>query len=108
VYFLILWQITQLGEGWVGEEALAMSVFCALMYQDDFKKAFVAAVNHSGDSDSTGAITGNILGAYLGLCNIPEEWVKNVEMNDILIQVADDLLTGHQDTNEWWDRYPGY
>jgi ADP-ribosylglycohydrolase len=100
--------ISQLGEGWVGEEALAISVYCALKYQDDFKTAIVAAVNHSGDSDSTGAITGNILGAYLGLSQIPEDWVNNVEMNELIIQVADDLLIGHQNTEEWWERYPGY
>jgi ADP-ribosylglycohydrolase len=100
--------ISQLGEGWVGEEALAISVYCALKYQDDFKTAIVAAVNHSGDSDSTGAITGNILGAYLGLSHIPEDWLNNVEMNDIIMQVSDDLLVGHQNTEEWWERYPGY
>ncbi|WP_223587573.1 ADP-ribosylglycohydrolase family protein [Neobacillus bataviensis] len=100
--------ITQLGEGWVGEEALAVSVYCALKYESDFKKAIVAAVNHNGDSDSTGAITGNILGAYLGLNKIPVDWVEKVELNDIIIQVADDLLTGHQRTEEWWNRYPGY
>jgi len=55
-----------------GEEA----VYCALKYRDDFRKAIIASVNHSGDSDSTGAITGNIVGAYLGLGNIPEEWVE--------------------------------
>ncbi|MDN3015524.1 ADP-ribosylglycohydrolase family protein [Paenibacillus sp. BSR1-1] len=100
--------ISQLGEGWVGEEALAVSVYCALKYNSDFKKAIVAAVNHNGDSDSTGAITGNILGAYLGLNKIPADWVEKVELNDIIIQVADDLLTGHQETDEWWNRYPGY
>lgn len=100
--------ITQLGEGWVGEEALAISVYCALKYQDNFKKALIAAVNHNGDSDSTGAITGNILGAYLGLSNIPAGWTEIIELGEVLIQVADDLLIGHQDTEEWWNRYPGY
>ncbi len=55
--------VAMLGQGWVGEEALAMAVYCALKYKDNFKKALIAAVNHDGDSDSTGAITGNILGA---------------------------------------------
>lgn len=100
--------IAQLGEGWVGEEALAISVYCALTYQDDFKKAIVTAVNHSGDSDSTGAITGNILGAYLGVKQIPSEWVKNVELSESILQIADDLLIRHLDTKEWWNRYPGY
>lgn len=48
--------------GWVAEEALVISLYCAIVCQDDFDKAIVLAVNHSGDSDSTGAITGNIQG----------------------------------------------
>jgi len=97
-----------LGEGWVGEEALAISIYCSLKYQDDFKKAIRTAVNHSGDSDSTGAITGNILGAYLGINRIPSEWVEHVELSESILQISDDLLKGYQDTEEWWNRYPGY
>lgn len=100
--------ITKLGEGWIGEEALAISVYCALKHHNNFRQALIAAVNHDGDSDSTGAITGNILGAYLGLSGIPEEWAKNIELNDTIIEVADDLLMGHQDTKEWWECYPGH
>lgn len=59
--------IASLGQGWVGEEALAIAVYCALKYEREPVRALAAAVNHSGDSDSTGAITGNILGAFLGM-----------------------------------------
>jgi len=100
--------ISLLGEGWVGEEALGISTYCVLKYKDDFKKALIAAVNHNGDSDSTGAITGNILGAYLGLSKIPADWVEKVELKDVLTQMADDLLSGYQEGREWWERYPGY
>lgn len=98
--------ISQLGEGWVGEEALGIATYCALKYTDDFKKALIAAVNHNGDSDSTGAITGNILGAYLGLSKIPADWVKKVELKEVITQMADDLLMGYQEGGEWWNRYP--
>jgi len=57
--------ISLLGKGWVGEEAIAISIYCALRYRNDFRKALYDVVNHDGDRDSTGAITGNILGAYL-------------------------------------------
>ena len=100
--------ITQLGEGWVGEEALAISVYCTMKHPDDFRQALIAAVNHDGDSDSTGAITGNILGACLGLDNIPAEWVQKVEMKGILMLVADDLLSGFQDSSDWRNNYPGH
>ena len=83
--------IHQLGEGWVAEEALAIAVYCALKYEDDFEKAIVAAVNHKGDSDSTGAICGNILGARLGMKGIPEKYIENLELKDVILEVADDL-----------------
>ena len=100
--------ISELGEGWVAEEALAISVFCALRYKDNFEGGVVAAVNHNGDSDSTGAITGNILGAYLGIKKIPKKWCCKLELIDVITQVADDLLIGYSDEGEWWHKYPGY
>lgn len=100
--------IEGLGEGWVGEEALAISLYCALKYKDDFKMALITAVNHKGDSDSTGAITGNILGAYLGVCSIPQAWIERVELRDVVTQVADDLLTRYQTGKAWWNKYPAY
>ncbi len=84
--------VTLLGEGWVGEEALAISIYCALKYQEDFQAALCLAVNHRGDSDSTGAICGNILGAYLGTKGIPEKWIKNIELAEVLVRLSDDLV----------------
>ena len=100
--------IHELGEGWVGEEALAVSIYCSLRYQDDFRKALCLSVNHDGDSDSTGAITGNILGAYAGIDAIPAEWVKKVELRDEITQLADDLLVRYSEEDSWWEKYPGW
>ena len=46
----------------MAEETLAIAVYCALKYEQDFDRAVIAAVNHNGDSDSTGAVCGNLLG----------------------------------------------
>lgn len=100
--------IESLGEGWVGEEALAVSIYCALKYQKNFEKAVITAVNHDGDSDSTGAITGNILGAYLCLNGIPQNWVRVVELSNELTQLADDLVQTYEDSKEWNEKYPGW
>lgn len=80
-----------IGEGWVGEEALAIALYCALRHKDDFSAAIVAAVNHRGDSDSTGAITGNVIGAWLGYKAIDEKWKSNLELFDVLLNTADML-----------------
>ena len=83
--------IHELGEGWVAEETLAIAVYCALKYEDDFEKAIIVSVNHNGDSDSTGAVAGNIIGAYLGMNAIPEKFLTNLELKDVIIEMAEDL-----------------
>lgn len=88
--------IHMLGDGWVAEETLAIAIYCALKYPNDFKKAIVAAVNHKGDSDSTGAVTGNILGAYLGLSAIPSQYLENLELKNVILELADDLYNDCQ------------
>jgi len=79
--------LARLGEGWVAEEALAISVYCALC-APDFEQALVVAVNHSGDSDSTGAITGNLLGAAAGTAQIPERWLEPLELAALTREIA--------------------
>ena len=88
--------IHALGEGWVAEETLGIALYCALKYQSDFSKAMITAVNHKGDSDSTGAVTGNILGALVGYTAIDSKWKKNLELLDVILEVADDLCHGCQ------------
>ncbi len=104
--------IHELGEGWVGEETLGISLYCALRHQDDFSAGLIASVNHSGDSDSTGAVTGNILGALLGYGAIAEQWKQDLELSDVILEIADDLCHGcqmneysHYEDPEWEAKY---
>lgn len=83
-----------LGEGWCGHHALAIAIYCAYKYFDDFEAALIAAVNHRGDSDSTGAVTGNILGAAIGYEAIPQFFKDDLELHDVILHVADDLWRG--------------
>ena len=76
--------VRELGEGWVGEEALAIAVYSALSFPDDFPQAVRLAVNHDGDSDSTGSICGNIMGMLLGAGSIPIEWRDGVELCNVI------------------------
>lgn len=80
--------IRALGEGWVGDEALAIAVWAALRYPDDLTACLIAAVNHNGDSDSTGAIAGNILGAYLGEESLPKDWLDALECVPVIRDAA--------------------
>jgi ADP-ribosylglycohydrolase len=100
--------IEKMGGGWIVEEALAISLYCAVVCKDDFKKGVLLAVNHSGDSDSTGAITGNILGCLLGASAIPFSWLDELELKDVIQEMGVDLFIKFQGRPYWWNKYPGY
>lgn len=82
--------VQSLGAGWVAEEALAIGLFCALAARD-LERGVLLAVNHGGDSDSTGAIAGNLLGLVHGEDGIPRRWLARLELRDVIARVADDL-----------------
>lgn len=84
-------KIAQIGEGWIAEEAIAISIYCALVYSDNFEEAVKLAVNHSGDSDSTGAICGNMVGARLGIESIPKAWIEKLELAEAIEEMAEKL-----------------
>ena len=105
--------LERLGGGWVGEEALAIAVACALP-ASDLAEALSAAVIHTGDSDSTGAICGNLLGAQWGVEAVAPAWLEALEGADLVDEVARDLWTERYEPpaidgdSPWWQRYPGY
>ena len=65
----------------------------------NFEDALVAAVNLGGDSDSIGAVCGQIAGAYDGFESIPDRWVKAVKtwrkVDDMINRFAEKLESAH-------------
>lgn len=83
-------KLESLGAGWIAEEALAMGVYSALA-TPDVTDALLLSVNHSGDSDSTGSICGNLLGARHGDHGLPQEWLERIEGRATITVLADDF-----------------
>jgi ADP-ribosylglycohydrolase len=75
--------VETLGGGWVGEEAFAIGLCCALV-APDVRSGLVLAVNHSGDSDSTGSIAGNLLGAVHRVSALPADLLDQLEGRDLV------------------------
>ena len=109
-------KLATLGEGWIAEEALAIAIYAALV-TPDFTAGVLVAVNHDGDSDSTGAIAGNLIGALRGVDNIPRKWLSALDVGSVLAAIADDLATypdwpigefmaESEATHFWRTRYP--
>jgi ADP-ribosylglycohydrolase len=94
-------KVESLGAGWTAEEALAIAVYAALAPVDlsnawpetEVEARLRLAVYHSGDSDSTGAICGNLLGARFGESSLPWRWVSRIEGRATIAQLADDFAT---------------
>lgn len=84
--------IESLGQGWIAEEALSIGVYCALAAKGDIDRGLRMAVNHGGDSDSTGSITGNIMGALMGFAAIPEKYLSDLELLPLIRELAQDLF----------------
>ncbi|MGW4645864.1 ADP-ribosylglycohydrolase family protein [Kitasatospora sp. NPDC004289] len=104
-------QLERLGQGWVAEEALAIGVYAVLARtrpqtysyghgptvcdpspaRTPIEAALLLSVNHSGDSDSTGSIAGNLLGAHHGDVRLPLHWLKRIEGRAVIAQLADDF-----------------
>lgn len=93
--------IKSIGGGWTAEDALAIAIYACLKYKS-FEDIIICAANHDGDSDSTAAIAGNIIGAYLGVEAIPEYYIEHVELRDTILEVADDLCTAL--TDDYFER----
>ncbi|MFC7618327.1 ADP-ribosylglycohydrolase family protein [Actinokineospora soli] len=99
-----------LGGGWVGEEALAIAV-CAALRADDLLDGLALAVEHSGDSDSTGSICGNLLGAALGARAIPEHLLDDLELREAMAKLAHDavaITTAPRVDPAWQSDYPAW
>ena len=82
--------IEQLGEGWIAEEALAIAIYCALR-EPEIIKALCFSVNHSGDSDSTGSICGNLLGAMYGMKDELEKFGSPLELKEYVKKLSEEL-----------------
>lgn len=99
--------VERVGLGWIAEECLAIAVYGALVAERvGVRRALLLSVNHSGDSDSTGAVCGNLLGAVHGLTALPQEWTAGVEGRETILRVADDLVELATGKGELGDRYP--
>ncbi|MEU1373256.1 ADP-ribosylglycohydrolase family protein [Streptomyces triculaminicus] len=84
-------RLETLGGGWIAEEALAIAVYAALARTDSVAEALLLSVNHSGDSDSTGSLCGNLLGALHGEAALPAAWLAATEGRAVIAELADDF-----------------
>lgn len=79
------------GSGYVVESLEA--ALWAFHKSDSFKEGALLAVNLGNDADTTGAVYGQIAGAYYGLSGIPVEWSRKLAMRELISDYAGRLFT---------------
>lgn len=84
-------RIAHLDSGRSADEVLAIGLWCALG-ETSLEEAIITAVNHDGDSGSTGFVAGQLLGLIHGAQAIPAHWLDRLELRDVIAQVALDLI----------------
>lgn len=75
------------GEGWVGDEALAVGLHAAATARR-FSEAIEQGANHDGDSDSTASIAGQLYGAKHGLAALQADAVYRIDVLEPLLELA--------------------
>jgi len=75
-------------------QTVVSAVYCAMAHEDDFAEGVRMAVRGGGDTDTRAAITGALLGTYLGLEAIPTGWVEGLKDGQVLIQMDELLMKG--------------
>jgi len=93
--------ISALGEGWVGEEALGIALYAALVGRT-FSEVIAIAANHDGDSDSTASVAGQLYGAWKGVAEFPNAWVRRLDVIEPCLDMIDGLL--RLDASSWSSR----
>lgn len=68
-----------LGRSITAHESVPFAVYSFLRHWRDYENCLLCAVLTGGDTDTLGAMACAISGAYLGIENIPQAWLKKLE-----------------------------
>ncbi len=77
-----------LGAGWVGDQAVALALYCIIRYPDDYAGCVRRGANMAGDSDSVASIAGGIASARLGAAAIPVDWQARIQDREALLALC--------------------
>ena len=59
---------------------------------DSFREGALRAVNLGDDADTTGAIYGQLAGAYYGVKAIPQDWIERLALRELITEKASGLF----------------
>ena len=86
--------IIELGNGIEAFNSVPTAIYSFLSRPQSFAQAVLHAISLGGDTDTIGAMTGAISGAYLGFDSIPSRWKDKLENKQYIEELAEKLWLG--------------
>lgn len=68
----------------------------AFYHTQSYPECVLKAVNLGEDADTVGAIAGQLAGSFYGVADIPQAWIDQVAMQDLIINYALRLADGQE------------
>jgi len=83
--------VRELGNGIEAHNSVPAAIYSFLRHPDSFEECVLYAISLGGDTDTIGAMTGAISGAYHGVEAIPDGWKSRLEARDYIEKLAEKL-----------------
>jgi len=83
--------VGELGNGIEAQNSVPTAIYSFLRNPHSFEESVLYAISLGGDTDTIGAMTGAISGAYHGAETIPERWKSRLERGDYIRELAENL-----------------
>jgi poly(ADP-ribose) glycohydrolase ARH3 len=83
--------VAELGNGIEAFNSVPAAIYSFLSSPDSFARSVIGAISLGGDTDTIGAMTGAIAGAYLGVDAIPSMWRDKLENGDYMEELGEKL-----------------
>ncbi|MFQ6064374.1 MAG: ADP-ribosylglycohydrolase family protein [Candidatus Bathyarchaeia archaeon] len=83
--------VRELGNGVAAHNSVPTAIYSFLRNHQSFEQAVLYAVSLGGDTDTIGAMTGAISGAYHGAGRVPRRWKNRLEHRDHIETLAETL-----------------
>ncbi len=83
--------VAVLGNGIEALNSVPTAIYCFLKQPKSYKDSVIYAISLGGDTDTIASMAGAILGAYLGIEAIPQEWRLKLENKAYIEDLAEKL-----------------
>lgn len=72
--------------------------YLSARFKDDFESGVLHALNGGGQNQVRAMLTGSLIGAQVGLSNIPKRFIEGLQQKDELLRLAEDLVKHFKNT----------